>query len=232
MSSPAREPAALPAGLSLPGHYYTDTAIFADDLAWLAGRWLCVGHGSEWDGVGARRVARLGRDEAVIVRGDDGALRAFANVCRHRGSRLCDEAGSGEAGSGRMLLCPYHGWRYGLDGRLVAAPAMPAGFAPAAHGLTRLNLAEQDGLIFLSFGDDPPAIGPGLAALGAMTGRRMRLRRTGSWSPRLTMNATIARRRTRNSRPCMRWPRPAGGHLAWATASIGRRRRMGWKYFG
>ncbi len=158
-------PDAAQAGHALPGYYYHDAAVFAEDMAWLAGRWVFAAHGSELPGIGDRVVARLGRDEAIIVRDQAGAARAFANVCRHRGARLCDGAGTG-----RMLLCPYHGWRYGLDGRLMAAAAMPDGFAAEAHGLVPLALAERDGLIFVSFGAAPPAIGPGLDALARLSG--------------------------------------------------------------
>lgn len=151
-------------GYPLPGRYYRDADIFDADMDWLARHWLYAAHGSELPRPGARLVARLGRDEAIILRGAEGELRAFANVCRHRGSRICDGPGDGA-----MLLCPYHGWRYGLEGGLQAAPAMPAGFETARSGLVPLPVAERDGLIFVCFGAEPPDLAPALAALGGMT---------------------------------------------------------------
>jgi len=84
----------------------------------------------------------------LIVRGADGTLGAFLNVCRHRGARVAEGSGSGE----RDFRCPYHGWCYGLDGALIARPE-EAAFAPAeraTHGLTRLPVVEKYGMIWLS----------------------------------------------------------------------------------
>jgi phenylpropionate dioxygenase-like ring-hydroxylating dioxygenase large terminal subunit len=84
----------------------------------------------------------------LLVRGQDGKLGAFLNVCRHRGARLAEGHGSGE----RDFRCPYHGWCYGLDGTLIARPDERS-FATAertTHGLTRLPVAEKYGLIWVS----------------------------------------------------------------------------------
>lgn len=81
----------------------------------------------------------------LMVRDRDGSVRAFLNVCRHRGSRLAQGCGH----VGRVLTCPYHGWSYGLDGRLAGVPH-PEGFAEldrAAHGLVPLPALEWHGLL-------------------------------------------------------------------------------------
>ena len=72
-------------------------------------------------------------ESVIVIRGGDGAVRAFANVCRHRGSRLVD----GEAGCAKRLTCPYHAWTYAADGRLVGVPQREdyPGLDPAALGL-------------------------------------------------------------------------------------------------
>jgi Rieske 2Fe-2S family protein len=75
-------------GFSLPQAFYVDPAIFAADLDLLAGRWSFAAHKSELAGSGDWVTVELGLDSAILVRGEDGALRAFANVCRHRGSHL------------------------------------------------------------------------------------------------------------------------------------------------
>ena len=69
----------------------------------------------------------VGRHSVVIVRDDDQQIRAFHNVCRHRGSRLCQE----QQGSVGNLVCPYHQWTYTLDGKLAYAEHMGAGFDSA-----------------------------------------------------------------------------------------------------
>jgi len=157
-----------------PGHalardFYTSEAVFARDLDLLLGRWTQVGHVSQVAEPGDWITAELGEESAIVVRGEDGSLRALANVCRHRGSRVC----VGASGSATMLVCPYHAWSYRLDGRLRAAREMPAGFDPAAHGLHPLPLAEIAGLIFISFGDAPPDLSlaaPALAGMGERYG--------------------------------------------------------------
>jgi len=84
----------------------------------------------------------------LLTRGVDGRLGAFLNVCRHRGARIADGSGGGK----RDLVCPYHGWCYGLDGVLVARPDEPS-FATmdrATHGLRPLPVIEKHGLIWVS----------------------------------------------------------------------------------
>jgi Rieske 2Fe-2S family protein len=154
-----------------PGHglardFYTRADVFEADLSLLGDRWLCAGHVSEAPRAGDWLTAELGADSAIVVRGEDGALRALANVCRHRGSRICD----GAHGHSTVLTCPYHAWSYRLDGALRAAREMPPGFDPGDFALKPLPLTVIGGLIFISFGASPPAIGEAGAALAVMTG--------------------------------------------------------------
>ena len=155
-----------------PGHaldrdFYLSAAVFARDLDLLQSRWTCVGHVSEAAQPGDWITAELGEESAIIVRGADGVLRALANVCRHRGSRIC----VGASGSATTLVCPYHAWSYHLDGRLRAAREMPADFDRAAQDLHPLPLAEIGGLIFISFGDDPPDLSIASPALNGLCER-------------------------------------------------------------
>lgn len=143
-----------------PGHalerrFYVDPGIFSLELERIIlGDWLLVGHESELPEAGDFKVFEVAGESAIIVRGDDGSLNAFANVCRHRGSLICLEP----EGRVRRFECPYHGWMYGLDGSLVAARDMPAGFERELHGLNRLSLETLGGLLFLSFSDNPPSV--------------------------------------------------------------------------
>ncbi len=138
-------------GFSLPQGFYLDADVFERDLELLSRHWSFAGHVSELPQPGAWITSDLGRDSAVIVRGDDGAVRAFANVCRHRGSRLCEGAGAGP-----FLTCPYHAWSYHLDGRLRRAREMPEVFNPSEYGLRPLPLIEIGGLLFVAFDSKPP----------------------------------------------------------------------------
>lgn len=159
--------AAQPPGHSLAQAFYADPAIFMRDMALLLGRWSYAGHASEVREPGAWLTAELGAESAIVVRGRDGVLRAFANVCRHRGSRICVRP----RGRGPTLVCPYHAWAYDLDGGLRAAAQMPDNFDPVAHALWPLKLAEIGGLLFLAFGPSPPEIAAAMAALLAFTDR-------------------------------------------------------------
>ena len=82
-----------------------------------------------------------------MLRGKDNALRAFMNVCRHRGSRLVD----GDSGCAKVLTCPYHAWSYARDGRLVGVPhrAEYPGLDPAALGLVPVALENWRGFLFV-----------------------------------------------------------------------------------
>jgi len=151
-------------GFSLPQGFYLDPTVFARDLDLLAAHWTFAGHVSELREPGDWVTIELDPESAIVVRGEDGELRAFANVCRHRGSRVCIAA----RGRSAFLTCPYHAWSYELDGRLRRAREMPAGFDPADYGLKRLPLREIGGLVFVAFAPDPPALEQGVPALERM----------------------------------------------------------------
>ena len=91
----------------------------------------------------------------IILRDRDGEVRAFHNSCRHRGARICQTQRGGAA----RLMCPYHLWTYGLDGRLLAARNMPADFDKAEHGLLPVAIENVGGLLFVCLGDNPPPMG-------------------------------------------------------------------------
>jgi phenylpropionate dioxygenase-like ring-hydroxylating dioxygenase large terminal subunit len=161
--------AALIAG-HRPGHalardFYLDPAVHALDMDLLLDRWIFAAHVSEVSAPGDFITAELGGESAIVARGDDGALRAMANVCRHRGSRVCIV----DRGSASAFVCPYHAWTYRLDGSLRASREMPPQFDLAAHGLKPLPLRVVGGLIFVSFGPSPPDLNDVTAAVETMT---------------------------------------------------------------
>jgi Rieske 2Fe-2S family protein len=154
-------------GYTLAQDYDLRPDIFGRDMEMLLGRWCFAGHISEIPAPGDYVTTELGRESAIIVRGADGEVRALANVCRHRGSRICTQ----RAGHAPVLTCPYHAWTYHLDGRLRHAREMPDNFDPGQHALLPLPVAIIGGLIFVSFGDRPPGLGKALPAFLGMTGR-------------------------------------------------------------
>jgi phenylpropionate dioxygenase-like ring-hydroxylating dioxygenase large terminal subunit len=155
-----------------PGHalardFYGRDDVFERDMDLLLGRWTCVGHVSEVAAAGDYLVAELGLESAIVVRGENGELRALNNVCRHRGSRIRPPG----RGTATILTCPYHAWSYRLDGRLRAAREMPEGFDPSRYALKPLPITVIGGLILISFGEAPPGLAAVEAALGPMTDR-------------------------------------------------------------
>ena len=121
--------------------------------------WLLAGHTSEVPKAGDYLTLDVAGERAFVIRGRDGELRGFDNVCRHRASRVV----TGESGScPEAIVCPYHGWTYGLDGRLRAVPRQ--GTFPdleiSRMRLPEVQIEEWMGFVFVRFEGD----GPGPAA--------------------------------------------------------------------
>jgi Rieske 2Fe-2S family protein len=139
-----------PAGYTLQQAFYGDPDIFRRDVERVLMRhWLCAGHESSLPKPGDFELLEIAGESAILVRGEDGEIRALVNVCRHRGSRVCRE----RSGETKSFTCPYHGWTYGLDGSLQAARFMPADFDRARHGLPRIHTTVIEGVIFVSFAE-------------------------------------------------------------------------------
>ena len=142
-------------GWALDQGFYTDPAIYQLELERIVMRnWIFAGHASQIPDAGDYLVFRLVKESAIIVRGNDAKIRAFANVCRHRGSLVCLE----NRGNEKKFRCPYHGWTYGLDGKLIAARSMNKQFDMQEHGLHPVSLEILGGLMFVCFCDHPPSV--------------------------------------------------------------------------
>lgn len=143
-----------------PGHaleqrFYTDPDIYELEVERIINRnWILAGHVSQFPEPGDFKVFNAGRESAIIVRGKDGNLNGFANVCRHRGSLVCLK----EQGHVDKFTCPYHGWMYDIDGNLMAARNMGDQFDKSTHGLKRVSVGEIHGLVLVSFNDNPPSL--------------------------------------------------------------------------
>jgi phenylpropionate dioxygenase-like ring-hydroxylating dioxygenase large terminal subunit len=158
--------AAQPRDHSLQQDFYTSPDIFRFEMDNVLMRhWHCVGHQSQIAEVGQYLVYDIDKYSIIVTRAQDGDINAFANVCRHRGSRICDKAGKVE---GNTLVCPYHGWSYSLDGSLQHARMMPRDFDKTNHGLRRLPLRIAQGLILVTLSDNPLEIGPAEEAINGI----------------------------------------------------------------
>ena len=134
-----------------PGHmleapFYTDPGIFETDLDIVFGRhWIYVGVEPDVAEPGDCMVVDIDRASIIIARDDDMGLRAFHNVCRHRGARLVHD----EKTTVGNIVCRYHQWTYGLDGSLLYAEHMGPGFDTTCHGLKKVHVRSVAGLIFI-----------------------------------------------------------------------------------
>ena len=139
-----------PGARTLPARFYVDPAHFlAERERFFADRWTCVGREEDVAESGRSIVREVLDESLILARADDGVLRAFYNVCRHRGTRLIEPT---EECVGRRIQCPYHAWTYDLDGRLVAAPHMEEGprFAKEDWPLKGVPLETWDGHVFVN----------------------------------------------------------------------------------
>jgi Rieske 2Fe-2S family protein len=132
---------------TLPSRYYTDPKLFGQELrTFYGGLWTRAGAASSIPNPGDYFLCDAAGESIIVVRAADGEIRAFYNVCRHRGTRLCAESEGHFAG---RIVCPYHAWSFGLDGKLLGAPNMGEGFSREAWPLHPAQAAEWDGHIFL-----------------------------------------------------------------------------------
>ncbi|AIJ24572.1 aromatic ring-hydroxylating oxygenase subunit alpha [Amycolatopsis methanolica] len=158
-TAPSTDQSGLPSSLipTLGGITYTDETIFALEQEKIFEQmWFCAVRGADLPQPGDFRTVRIGRESVLVTRSRDGALRAFLNICRHRGARLCvEESGTVK----RNFQCPYHAWTYGLDGKLVAAPnltSMPD-IDRTEYGLKPVHLREWLGYAWLCLAEEPPS---------------------------------------------------------------------------
>ena len=152
------EPAADPLdALSLPGWLYFDPDFFeAEKKAFLRAAPQVVCHESEIRNPGEWRTLDYLGESILVIRGDDNEVRAFFNVCRHRGSRLVDGAG----GCAKVLTCPYHAWSYARDGHLAGVPHRHEypGLQTEKLGLRRLAVENWHGFLFVTLEQGAPSV--------------------------------------------------------------------------
>jgi len=139
---------------TLEQKYFVSPEIFAEEQEKIFSRcWMLVGHQSQIGKGGDYFTAQVAGESLIIIRDQRGTVRGFYNVCRHRGTRLREDA----CGHVSAIQCPYHAWTYGLDGRLIGAPHMNEvpGFDKADYSLHAANLGLWEGFIFVNLAESP-----------------------------------------------------------------------------
>lgn len=170
-----------PRAHSLDQALYNSEAAFQHDLVRIFQRyWVLAGHAAMAANPGDYFLCEIANENVIIVRGHDLVLRAFANVCRHRGSRICKNP----QGRASVLVCPYHAWTYNLDGSLRSARHMPTDFDRRLYGLKALAIEVIEGLIFVSLAEKPLSLEAARKAIG------------GAYAPYGWSDAKVAHRET------------------------------------
>lgn len=151
---------------AMPPSVYTSPGFLQREIETIFSReWLCVGRSSGLANPGDYVTCDLAGQPVVVLRDREGQIRAFSNVCLHRMSTLLE--GSGNA---RVIVCPYHAWTYGLDGKLRGAPfmAQTTGFCKHDYALPEIRCEEWLGWIYITLDRDRPAVASELGALERM----------------------------------------------------------------
>jgi Rieske 2Fe-2S family protein len=143
---------------TLPRRFYADPAFYRAELdRFYFARWIAAGRADQMPEAGDYVVRTIGDDSVIVTRDRTGAFHALFNVCRHRGTRLCDQ----EAGHfADRIQCPYHAWTYDLRGNLLAAPHMGAAFRREDYPLRSAGCEEWDGHVFVHLGAAVDSAGP------------------------------------------------------------------------
>ncbi len=136
----------------MPRAFYHTDALYAAELRriWESG-WLFAGFAFELPKAGDFLTFAVDASPVLVIRDDDGTVRAFHNVCRHRGTQLCRT----DAGHLRAIVCPYHSWTYARSGELIACHGMHEGIDKSQLGLKRLHVEVVSGLIYVSLAANP-----------------------------------------------------------------------------
>jgi len=138
---------------SLPGAFYSDPFVYQRDIEqiWRRG-WLFAAHSCQLREPGDYVTLEVGDDSLLVLRDEHGTVRVMHNVCRHRGTILCNEP----AGRVGRIVCPYHQWTYARDGALVSCRGMPADIDKGSLGLTPAHAQEIAGMVFICLAEEPP----------------------------------------------------------------------------
>ena len=150
---------------TLPRQYFTSVEIFWEEMEYIFyENWLCVGRAEQIARPGEYFLHEIGDESIIVLRDAAGTARAFYNVCRHRGTQLC------EAPRGRFaksIQCPYHAWTYALDGRLIGVPSLEnmAYLDKDNYPLHTVDLESWEGFLFINLSRQPEPFDRAFAAI-------------------------------------------------------------------
>ena len=151
---------------TLPGRCYLSEEVFQQERERIfSHRWVCVGRAAQIPHPGDYFIREVAGESLIVVRDRErGDVRAFFNLCRHRGTRICTESGGRFANT---IQCPYHAWTYGLDGKLLGAPSMESvpDFDKRDYPLHAVACAAWEGFLFVSLAEKPEPFAEAFAPL-------------------------------------------------------------------
>lgn len=166
MNALARDALACPSLTPIPRRRYIDPRFFQQEMEHVfRASWLVIGHASEWPTPGSYQTVDVPWAPVAVVRGKDGALRAFLNSCSHRGAPVVREV----QGETRMLVCKYHSWTFDLEGMLVSMPRRAdfCGLDTSAYPLRRIRCEQWGGMVFINFDLDAMPLAEWVAPFGS-----------------------------------------------------------------
>jgi phenylpropionate dioxygenase-like ring-hydroxylating dioxygenase large terminal subunit len=166
---------AIDQGLTLPPYWYTDPDVLAFEQQSVFNRsWQYAGHMDRLAEPGDFILASIGRVPVIIVMDQDRSVRAFLNLCRHRGHEVVLPCAEQPARRRKTLQCPYHGWTFNLDGSLRSAPRSnrEASFDKSALGLVPVSLDTWGPLIFINLDPSPVPFAEYLGGMPEVAGSR------------------------------------------------------------
>lgn len=140
---------------TLPRNYYTQPDILRQEFINIfQNNWICIARNSDLTDKGQYIIVQLGDESAIVLKDKKDEIKAFFNVCRHRGTRICNNQ---EGKFSNTIQCPYHGWTYDLNGKLVGSPHMEKinDFKKIDYPLFPIQIKEWEGFIFLNLSDNP-----------------------------------------------------------------------------
>ena len=146
-----------------PASWYVDPRVYELERRTVFSGWQMVGRLDQVRSPGDYLTAEVAGEPLLVVRGRDGVLRGFFNVCRHHAAAVCTEA----QGSAAALRCPYHGWTYSLEGELKGTPDFDGvqGFDRARNGLVPVTLDTWETFIFVRIDEGGPSLADFLGSL-------------------------------------------------------------------
>lgn len=144
----------------VPAEIFNSEAVFRAEAERIFTRvWVFVAHESEIPNPGDFVQRRVGLDPVIVTRDGQGGINVLSNYCRHRGTQVCQT----DSGNTRFFTCPYHGWTYSNDGKLVGTPLMRKAYGepldPKQWSLKKApKVASRNGFVFASLSDDVPPL--------------------------------------------------------------------------